>query len=28
VADLKGQGLAGESLWLGVDQLPTLESSK
>ncbi len=23
VADLKGQGLAGESLWLGVDQLPT-----
>jgi hypothetical protein len=25
VADLKGQGLAGESLWLGVDQLPTMQ---
>ena len=23
VSDLKGQGLAGESLWLGVDQLPS-----
>ena len=25
VADLKGQGLAGESRWLGVDRLPTLQ---
>jgi adenylylsulfate reductase subunit B len=24
VQDLKSQGLAGESLWLGVDQLPVL----
>ena len=27
VSDLKGQGLAGESLWLGVDQLPLLRSN-
>ena len=27
VADLKGQTLAGESLWLGVDRLPTFASS-
>ena len=27
VGDLKGQGLAGESLWLGVDTLPTLQAS-
>ena len=26
VADLKSQALAGESLWLGVDALPTLAS--
>ena len=26
VADLKSQALAGESLWLGVDVLPTLAS--
>ena len=26
VADLKNQALAGESLWLGVDALPTLGS--
>ena len=25
VADLRGQGLAGESRWLGVEELPTLE---
>ena len=25
-ADLKGQGLAGESLWLGVNALPTLQT--
>jgi adenylylsulfate reductase subunit B len=25
VADLRGQGLAGESRWLGVEKLPTLE---
>ena len=25
VADLKGQGLAGESVWLGVPRLPTLQ---
>ena len=24
VNDLQGQGLAGESTWLGVDKLPTL----
>lgn len=28
VDDLKGQGLAGESLWLGVDTLPTIQASK
>ena len=27
VNDLKGQGLAGESLWLGVDSLPSLQAS-
>ncbi len=27
VADLKGQGLAGESRWLGVDKLPSLQSA-
>ena len=27
VDDLKGQGLAGESLWLGVDKLPTIQAS-
>lgn len=26
VADLKGQGLAGESRWLGIDRLPTLRN--
>ena len=28
VADLSGQGLAGESRWLGVDKLPTPESRR
>ena len=27
IADLRGQTLAGESLWLGVDNLPTFASS-
>ena len=27
IADLRGQTLAGESIWLGVDSLPTFASS-
>ena len=27
IADLRGQTLAGESLWLGIDNLPTFASS-
>ena len=27
VKDLQGQGLAGESKWLGVDKLPTIQAN-